>query len=112
MMNKIQSIRNLLLTIILTIGIDVLTGDNAPANADKNIWKDDDTMKELVKDIDNGKDDDDDMDWDEFKDSKIYKLEDKETKECVEGRAELGNSLADYEILRCFEDSDYYEEEY
>jgi len=74
------------LTIILTIGIDVLAGDNAPANADKNIWKDDDTMKELVKDIDNGKDDDDDMDWDEFKDSKIYKLEDKETKKCVEGR--------------------------
>ena len=78
-MNKIQSIRNFLLTIILTIGIDVLVGDNAPANADKNIWKDDDTMKELVKDIDNGKDDDDDMDWDEFKDSKIYKVEDKET---------------------------------
>ena len=70
----------------MTIGIDVLAGDNAPANADKNIWKDDDTMKELVKDIDNGKDDDDDMDWDEFKDSKIYKLEDKETKKCVEGR--------------------------
>jgi hypothetical protein len=40
-MNKKQSIRNLLLTIILTIGIDVLAGDNAPANADKNIWKDD-----------------------------------------------------------------------
>jgi len=63
----------------LTIGIDVLAGDNAPANADKNIWKDGDTMKELVKDIDNGKDDDDDMDWNEFKDSKIYKVEDKET---------------------------------
>ena len=78
-MNKIQLIRNFLLTIILTIGIDVLVGYNAPANADKNIWKDDDTMKELVKDIDNGKDDDDDMDWDEFKDSKIYKVEDKET---------------------------------
>ena len=28
------------------------------------------------------------------------------------GRKRLGNSLADYEILRCFEDSDYYKEEY
>ena len=39
MMNKIQPIRNLLLTIILTIGIDVLAGDNAPANAAETFGK-------------------------------------------------------------------------
>ena len=72
-----------------------------------DIWDDDDTMEELVKDIDNGKDNDDDMDWNEFKDSKIFKQEDIETQGCIENRQELSNNLADYEVLRCFEDSDY-----
>lgn len=72
-----------------------------------DIWDDDDTMEELVKDIDNGKDNDDDMNWSEFKDSKIFKQEDIETQGCIENRQELSNNLADYEVLRCFEDSDY-----
>ena len=72
-----------------------------------NIWDDDDTMEELVKDIDNGNDNDDDMDWDEFKDSEIFKQEDIETQGCIENRQELSNNLVDYEVLRCFEDSDY-----
>lgn len=72
-----------------------------------DIWDDDDTMEELVKDIDDGKDNDDDMNWDEFKDSKIFKQEDIETQGCIENRQELSNNLADYEVLRCFEDSDY-----
>ena len=38
-------------------------------------------MKELVKDIDNGKDNDDSMNWKEFKSSEIFKLEDIETQE-------------------------------
>ena len=72
-----------------------------------DIWDDDDTMEELVKDIDNGKDNDDDMNWGEFKDSKIFTQEDIETQGCIENRQELSNNLADYEVLRCFEDSDY-----
>lgn len=72
-----------------------------------DIWDDDDTMEDLVKDIDNGKDNDDDMNWDEFKDSKIFKQEDIETQGCIENRQDLSNNLADYEVLRCFEDSDY-----
>ena len=73
----------------------------------KNIWDDDNTMEELVKDIDNGKDDDDNMNWKEFKDSKIFKQEDIETQQCIENRQDLSNKLADYEVLRCFEDSNY-----
>jgi len=73
----------------------------------KNAWEDDDTMKELVKDIDNGKYEDDSMNWKEFKNSKIFKQEDIETQECIKNRQDLSNNLADYEVLRCFEDSDY-----
>lgn len=73
----------------------------------KNIWDNDDTMEELVKDIDNGKVDDDNMNWKEFKDSKIFKQEDIETQQCIKNRQDLSNKLADYEVLRCFEDSSY-----
>jgi hypothetical protein len=73
----------------------------------KNIWDDDDTMEQLVKDIDNGKDNDNSMNWHDFKNSKIFKQEDIETQECIKNRQELSNNLADYEVLRCFKNSDY-----
>ena len=73
----------------------------------KNIWDDDDTMRDLVKDINNGKDDDDDMNWKEFKESQIFKQEDIETQQCIKNREDLSNNLADYEVVRCFEDSNY-----
>lgn len=72
-----------------------------------NIWDDDDTMEELVKDIEKGKDNDDTMNWKAFKNSKIFKQEDVETQICIENRQDLSNNLADYEVVRCFEDSDY-----
>ena len=73
----------------------------------KNIWNGDNTMKELVKDIDKGKVDDDNMNWKEFKNSKIFQQEDVETQQCIKNRQDLSNNLADYEVLRCFKDSNY-----
>jgi uncharacterized membrane protein len=108
-MNKKQPMEPVFLVaslLILMFGVSFIAS-NSPLYAAKNIWNDDDTMKELVKDIDNGKDNDDDMDWGAFKDSKIFKQEDIETQGCIENRQELSNNLADYEVLRCFEDSDY-----
>ncbi|MDW0153467.1 MAG: hypothetical protein QOK68_02550 [Nitrososphaeraceae archaeon] len=106
-MSKKQPVKNIfLLSSLLTLmfgALVVATSDQVYAD----IWDDDDTMEELVKDIDNGKDNDDDMNWNEFKDSKIFKQEDIETQGCIENREELSNNLADYEVLRCFEDSDY-----
>jgi hypothetical protein len=92
-----------LLTIILGTSI-VATNSRVLA---KNIWDDDDTMEQLVKDIDNGKDNDNSMNWHDFKNSKIFKQEDIETQECIKNRQELSNNLADYEVLRCFKNSDY-----
>ena len=106
-MSKKQPMKTIfLLSSLLTLifgALVVATSDQVYAD----IWDDDDTMEEFVKDIDNGKDNDDDMDWDAFKDSKIFKQEDIETQECIENRQDLSNNLADYEVLRCFEDSDY-----
>jgi hypothetical protein len=47
------------------------------------------------------------MDWGEFKNSKIFTQEDVETQICIENGEDLSNNLADYEVVRCFEDSDY-----
>ena len=84
-MNKKQPMRTiLLLASLLTLmfgALIVATGGQIYA---KSIWDDDDTMKELVKDIDNGKDNDDSMNWKEFKSSKIFKQEDIETQGCIE----------------------------
>ena len=55
-----------LLSSLLTLmfgALVVATSDQVYAD----IWDDDDTMEELVKDIDNGKDNDDDMNWNELK---------------------------------------------
>jgi hypothetical protein len=108
MMNKKQPVRTIFLwasLLLLMFGALVIaTGGQVYA---KNIWDDDDTMEELVKDIDNGKDNDDSMNWHDFKNSKIFKQEDIETQECIKNRQDLSNNLADYEVLRCFEDSGY-----
>jgi len=106
-MNKKQPMKSMFLfASLLTLlcgALIAVSGTQAYAN----IWDDDDTMEELVKDIDDGKDNDDTMDWDEFKNSKIFKQEDVETQICIENRQDLSNNLADYEVVRCFEDSDY-----
>jgi hypothetical protein len=106
-MNKKQPMKSMFLfASLLTLMLGALIVVMGP-QVYADIWDDDDTMEELVKDIDNGKDNDDDMNWDEFKDSKIFKQEDIETQGCIENRQDLSNNLADYEVLRCFEDSDY-----
>ncbi|HSA73562.1 MAG TPA: hypothetical protein VLD84_06360 [Nitrososphaeraceae archaeon] len=109
-MNKKQPMKSAFLVaslLTLMFGVSSVATNNSPLYAAKNIWNDDDTMEELVKDIDNGKDNDDTMNWKEFKNSKIFKQEDIETQECIKNRQDLSNNLADYEVLRCFEDSGY-----
>ena len=108
MMNKKQPVKTIfLLASLLTLTFGVLfaaTGSQAYA---KTIWTGDKTMEELVKKIDKGKVNDDSMNWKDFKNSKVFKQEDGETKECIKNRQDLSNNLADYEVLHCFKDSDY-----
>ena len=106
-MNKKQPMKSMFLfASLLTFMFGALISAAGP-QVYADIWDDDDTMEELVKDIDNGKDNDDTMDWKAFKNSKIFTQEDVETQICIENRQDLSNNLADYEVVRCFEDSDY-----
>src|ERR1044072_9490578 len=107
-MNKKQPVKTIfLLASMLTLTFGVLLAATGGQVYAKNIWAGDNTMEELVKKIDKGKASDDSMNWKDFKNSKVFKQEDKETKECIEKRQDLFNNLADYEVLHCFKDSEY-----
>jgi len=69
-------------------------------------------MKELVKDIRNGNKDDDNMDWDKFRDSSVYKNENEDIRDCIDLANKIGGKLGDYEIVRCFDNANYYNEKY
>ena len=107
-MNKKQPVKTIfLLASLLTLTFGVFFVGTSGQVYGKNIWAGDKTMEELVKKIDKGKVNDDSMNWKQFKNSQVFKQEDGETKECIQKRQDLSNNLADYEVLRCFEDSDY-----
>ena len=69
-------------------------------------------MKELVKDIRNGDKDDDNMDWDKFRVSTVYKSENEDIRDCIDLANKVGGKLGDYEIVRCFESANYYKVKY
>ena len=69
-------------------------------------------MKELVKDIRNGNKDDDNVDWDKFRDSNVYKNENEDIRDCIDLANKVGGKLGDYEIIRCFDNANYYKAKY
>lgn len=69
-------------------------------------------MKELVKDIRNGNKDDDNMDQDKFRDSNVYKNENEDIRDCIDLANKVGGKLGDYEIVRCFDNANYYKAKY
>ena len=85
---------------------------NFYAYAVQAIWRDYEDMKELVKDIRNGNKDDDNMDWDKFRDSTVYKNENEDIRDCIDLANKVGGKLGDYEIVRCFDNANYYKEKY
>ena len=73
--------------------------------ADKNVDEYSD-IEDLSKDIDDGKVDDDNVDWGDFNDSQAFKTADDEIQECIEDDEHLGDNLGDYEILVCVDEYD------
>ena len=107
-MNKKQPVKTIfLLSSLLALTFGVVFAATGSQVYGKDIWSGDKTMEQLVKKIDKGKVNDDSMNWKDFKNSKVFKQEDAETKECIKNREDLSNNLADYEVLHCFKDSDY-----
>jgi hypothetical protein len=96
--------------IVLTVSPIIIT--NFYAYGAQAIWRDYHEMKELVKDIRNGDKNDDSMDWDKFRDSTVYKNENKDIRDCIDLANKVGGKLGDYEIVRCFENANYYKEKY
>jgi len=66
----------------------------------------------LVKDIRNGDKDDDKMNYDKFKDSSVYKNANEDLRKCIDLADKVGEKLGDYEIVRCFENTNYFKEKY
>jgi hypothetical protein len=85
---------------------------NCQAFAVEGIWRDYNNLKELVKDIRNGDKDDDKMNYDKFKDSNVYKSANEDFKKCVDLANKVGEKLGDYEIVRCFENANFFKEKY
>ena len=101
-----------LFIIITAVAISPIVTTNFYAYAVQAIWRDYEDMKELVKDIRNGNKDDDNMDWDKFRDSTVYKNENEDIRDCIDLANKVGGKLGDYEIVRCFDNANYYKEKY
>jgi hypothetical protein len=101
-----------LFIIITVVVISPIVTTNFYAYAVQAIWRDYEDMKELVKDIRNGNKDDDNMDWDKFRDSSVYKNENEDIRDCIDLANKVGGKLGDYEIVRCFDNGNYYKEKY
>ena len=105
---KIQSFYIL----FITFSIISIFMSNSQAYAVEGIWRDYGSMKELVKDIRNGDKDDDKMNYDKFKDSSVYKNAKEDLRKCIDLADKVGEKLGDYEIVRCFENTNYFKEKY
>jgi len=97
---------------ITSIGILGILVNNSEVYATQAIWRDYKNMKDLVKAIKNGDKDDDNMDWNKFKNSALYKDEDKNVRDCIDLANKVGQKLGDYEVVRCFKKANYFSEKY
>ncbi len=91
--------------LFITFSIISIFISNSQAYAVEGIWRDYESMKELVKDIRNGDKDDDKMNYDKFKDSSVYKNAKEDLRKCIDLADKVGEKLGDYEIVRCFENT-------
>jgi len=78
----------------------------------EEIWEDYKTMEDMVKDIRNGDKDDDKVDYNKFKNSTVYKSAEENVRTCIDLANRVGEKLGDYEIVHCFENTNYFKEKY
>ncbi|HYY85820.1 MAG TPA: hypothetical protein VE594_01805 [Nitrososphaeraceae archaeon] len=78
----------------------------------EEIWEDYKKMGEMVKDIRNGDKDDDKVDYNKFKNSTVYKDANEDVRNCIDLANRVGEKLGDYEIVHCFENTNYFKEKY
>ncbi len=97
---------------ITTFSVFSISVTSFQAFAVEEIWEDYKGMGEMVKDIRNGDKDDDKVDYNKFRDSVVYKNAKEDVRNCIDLANKVGEKLGDYEIVRCFENTNYFEEKY
>ena len=97
---------------LITIFVFSITVTSIQTFAVEEIWEDYKKMGEMVKDIRNGDKDDDKVDYDKFKNSTVYKDAKEDVRNCIDLANRVGEKLGDYEIVHCFENTNYFKEKY
>ena len=97
---------------VITIFVFSITVTNIQTFAVEEIWEDYENMGDMVKDIRNGDKDDDKVDYNKFKNSTVYNNAKEDVRNCIDLANKVGEKLGDYEIVRCFENTNYYKEKY
>ena len=86
------------------------TGGTGNIFVSNSAWADDDnndhigkyhSLKSLANAIDDGKFDDNNINFGHFKHTGAWKDADHDERDCIKDAAHLGDNLADYEILDC-----------
>jgi hypothetical protein len=98
--------------VLVTLSIFIIDMTGFQSYGVEEIWEDYENMEDMVKDIRNGDKDDDKVDYNKFKDSTVYKNEDEDLRNCIDLANRVGEKLGDYEIVRCFENTNYFNEKY
>jgi hypothetical protein len=89
-----------------------IIGTNFQAYGVRAIWRHYENMQDFVDDIKNRDKNDNNMDWDKFRDSAIFKDADEDVRDCITLANKVGQKLGDYEVVRCFENANYLKDKY
>jgi hypothetical protein len=101
-----------LLVLITTVVTSSIIGTNFQAYGVRAIWRHYENMQAFVDDIKNRDKNDNNMDWDKFRDSAIFKDADEDVRDCITLANKVGQKLGDYEVVRCFENANYLKDKY
>ena len=111
-MNSGQPIPQFLIIVtIVTIGT-LLIGSNYFVNVEGAVWSDYDSMKKLVQAIQDGKVNDDNINWPKFRASDIYQNAGNNTQKCLNLAHKVGDNIADNEIVHCSKNNKYFKQKY
>jgi polyhydroxyalkanoate synthesis regulator phasin len=83
--------------------------NNQSSNTDTNNPEGYDDLTELIDNIKNGDVDIDDISLNAFQDSGAYQGADEETQDCIDLAGKIGDNLGDQEIVRCSEDTNFFQ---
>ncbi|HSA72473.1 MAG TPA: hypothetical protein VLD84_00820 [Nitrososphaeraceae archaeon] len=85
--------------------------NDQPSNANTNDPEKYDDLNDLVDDIKNHVVDIEDISLNAFQHSGAYQEADHETQDCIDLAGKIGDNLGDQEIVNCFEDPNFYEDQ-